>query len=271
MSPCRAPCWSSTDPTSVGWAAGSRRSTAPPRTASSSAMCEEWGRGYGLDVRMRQTNHEGELLDWLNEAADNRVPVVLNAGSLDALLLRTLRRLRPAHRAAGRGAHLRPVPAAGGVPAHLGGDSARGGGLRRVRPGRLPDGAGEDRRNPRRLTHVPDQVRLPSQVRDAASKPLNPSPTPEVWVTVTVMKSPASSRTGQLTLTKVATRWWPGPDRSRRGSSCCRWSRSPQSGCRRRWRRSRWRRGPGRDRTPGRELRALGRVVHGGHGLVLLA
>jgi 3-dehydroquinate dehydratase-2 len=45
------------------------------------AMCEEWGKGYGLDVQMRQTNHEGQLLDWLNEAADHELPVVLNAGA----------------------------------------------------------------------------------------------------------------------------------------------------------------------------------------------
>ena len=45
------------------------------------ALCEDWGRGVGLEVRMRQTNHEGELLDWLNEAADARVPVVLNAAA----------------------------------------------------------------------------------------------------------------------------------------------------------------------------------------------
>ena len=46
------------------------------------AMCEEWGQGYGLDdVQVRQTNHEGQLLDWLNEAADHGLPVVLNAGA----------------------------------------------------------------------------------------------------------------------------------------------------------------------------------------------
>ena len=45
------------------------------------ALCEEWGRGYGLDVQVRQTNHEGELLDWLNEAADQELPVVLNAAA----------------------------------------------------------------------------------------------------------------------------------------------------------------------------------------------
>ena len=48
-------------------------------------------------------------------------------------------------------------------------------------------------------------MRLPSQVRDADSKPLNPSATPDVWVTVAVMNSPALSRTTQVALTKVAS------------------------------------------------------------------
>ncbi len=44
-------------------------------------LCAGWGRELGLDVETRQTNHEGELLDWLNRAADDRTPVVLNAGA----------------------------------------------------------------------------------------------------------------------------------------------------------------------------------------------
>ncbi|HWJ82657.1 MAG TPA: type II 3-dehydroquinate dehydratase [Nocardioides sp.] len=44
-------------------------------------LCEEWGRALGLEVEVRQTNHEGELLDWLNTAADESTPVVLNAGA----------------------------------------------------------------------------------------------------------------------------------------------------------------------------------------------
>ena len=35
----------------------------------------------GLEVEVRQTNHEGELLDWLNAAADDGTPVVLNAAA----------------------------------------------------------------------------------------------------------------------------------------------------------------------------------------------
>jgi len=43
--------------------------------------CVEWGHGLGLEVEVRQTNHEGDLLDWLNEAADDGTPVVLNAAA----------------------------------------------------------------------------------------------------------------------------------------------------------------------------------------------
>ena len=43
--------------------------------------CEHWGREFGLDVEVRQTNHEGVMLDWLNEAADAETPVVLNAAA----------------------------------------------------------------------------------------------------------------------------------------------------------------------------------------------
>ena len=44
-------------------------------------LCRTWGEELGLAVETRQTNHEGELLDWLNEAADAQIPVVLNAAA----------------------------------------------------------------------------------------------------------------------------------------------------------------------------------------------
>lgn len=44
-------------------------------------LCVRWGEEFGLAVEVRQTNHEGEMLDWLNAAADDLVPVVLNAGA----------------------------------------------------------------------------------------------------------------------------------------------------------------------------------------------
>jgi len=43
--------------------------------------CVEWGLDLGLEVEVRQTNHEGEMVDWLNQAADDRLGVVLNAAA----------------------------------------------------------------------------------------------------------------------------------------------------------------------------------------------
>ncbi|GAA0522269.1 3-dehydroquinate dehydratase [Saccharopolyspora subtropica] len=45
------------------------------------AMCERAGRELGVDVEVRQTDFEGEMVQWLHEAADRNVPVVLNAGA----------------------------------------------------------------------------------------------------------------------------------------------------------------------------------------------
>jgi 3-dehydroquinate dehydratase-2 len=44
-------------------------------------LCVAWGSDLGLEVDVRQTNHEGVLLDWLNQAADDATPVVLNAAA----------------------------------------------------------------------------------------------------------------------------------------------------------------------------------------------
>jgi 3-dehydroquinate dehydratase-2 len=46
------------------------------------ALCVRGGNELGLDVEVRQTDHEGELLGWLHEAADTETPVVLNAAAL---------------------------------------------------------------------------------------------------------------------------------------------------------------------------------------------
>jgi 3-dehydroquinate dehydratase II len=46
------------------------------------ALCKRGGAELGLDVEVRQTDHEGELIGWLHEAADARTPVVLNPGAL---------------------------------------------------------------------------------------------------------------------------------------------------------------------------------------------
>lgn len=41
----------------------------------------ETGQGMELDVEVRQTEHEGQMIEWLHEAADGDIPVVLNAGA----------------------------------------------------------------------------------------------------------------------------------------------------------------------------------------------
>ncbi|WP_130865929.1 type II 3-dehydroquinate dehydratase [Acidipropionibacterium timonense] len=38
----------------------------------------ETGRGLGLEVEVRQTDSEAQMIAWLHEAADGSVPVVLN-------------------------------------------------------------------------------------------------------------------------------------------------------------------------------------------------
>jgi 3-dehydroquinate dehydratase-2 len=60
-------------------------------------VCESSGALLGLDVQVRQTEFEGELITWVHEACDDATPVVLNAGALthysyalmDALKMRT--------------------------------------------------------------------------------------------------------------------------------------------------------------------------------------
>jgi 3-dehydroquinate dehydratase-2 len=45
------------------------------------AACEKAGGELGLEVEVRQTDSEAELVGWLHEAADNGWPVVLNAAA----------------------------------------------------------------------------------------------------------------------------------------------------------------------------------------------
>jgi 3-dehydroquinate dehydratase-2 len=60
-------------------------------------LCRKAGRELGLDVDVRQTEYEGELVTWVHEACDTATPVVLNAGALthysyalmDAVKMRT--------------------------------------------------------------------------------------------------------------------------------------------------------------------------------------
>ena len=43
--------------------------------------CTTLGKELGLDVEVRETNDEGEMIRWLHEAADGKYPVVINPGA----------------------------------------------------------------------------------------------------------------------------------------------------------------------------------------------
>ncbi|MFI9065948.1 type II 3-dehydroquinate dehydratase [Streptomyces sp. NPDC053429] len=43
--------------------------------------CRAVGTELGFDVEVRETNDEGELVRWLHEAADGKIPVVINPGA----------------------------------------------------------------------------------------------------------------------------------------------------------------------------------------------
>jgi 3-dehydroquinate dehydratase-2 len=45
------------------------------------ALCRRVGAELGLDVDVRQTDHESVMIGWLHEAADTATPVVLNAAA----------------------------------------------------------------------------------------------------------------------------------------------------------------------------------------------
>ncbi|MDL4771031.1 MULTISPECIES: type II 3-dehydroquinate dehydratase [Thermomonosporaceae] len=61
------------------------------------ALCRDTGRRLDLHVEVRQTDDEAEMLRWVHEAADERLPVVLNPAAFthysyalrDALAQRT--------------------------------------------------------------------------------------------------------------------------------------------------------------------------------------
>jgi 3-dehydroquinate dehydratase II len=60
-------------------------------------LCQQAGKELGLEVEVRQTEYEGELVSWIHQACDEQLPVVLNAGALthysyalaDAVKMRT--------------------------------------------------------------------------------------------------------------------------------------------------------------------------------------
>lgn len=46
------------------------------------ALCERTAKELGIEVVVRQSDSEGEILGWIHDAADAGDPVILNAGGL---------------------------------------------------------------------------------------------------------------------------------------------------------------------------------------------
>ncbi|MBV9561973.1 MAG: type II 3-dehydroquinate dehydratase [Bradyrhizobium sp.] len=44
--------------------------------------CQTRAAAHGLSVEFRQTNHEGQLVDWIQEARESADGIILNAGAL---------------------------------------------------------------------------------------------------------------------------------------------------------------------------------------------
>jgi 3-dehydroquinate dehydratase II len=45
------------------------------------ALCKAEGEKLGFAVDFRQSNHEGDLVDWIHEAGDTAVGIAINAGA----------------------------------------------------------------------------------------------------------------------------------------------------------------------------------------------
>jgi len=44
-------------------------------------MCAEVGRGFGLEIRLLQSNHEGQLIDWIHDAREDAGGIIINPGA----------------------------------------------------------------------------------------------------------------------------------------------------------------------------------------------
>jgi len=49
--------------------------------AAIEADCRETGKGLGLEIDFRQSNHEGALVDWIQEAGSKAAGIVINPGA----------------------------------------------------------------------------------------------------------------------------------------------------------------------------------------------
>ncbi len=45
------------------------------------ALCQQRAKAVGLTISMRQSNHEGQLVDWIQEAINSADGIIINAGA----------------------------------------------------------------------------------------------------------------------------------------------------------------------------------------------
>ena len=83
-------------------------------------------RASGSAIDFRQTNHEGELVDWIQEARGTHAGIVINAGAYTHTSVAILDALQRGRAAGDRGASLQHLPARGVPPPLLFSLAARG-------------------------------------------------------------------------------------------------------------------------------------------------
>jgi 3-dehydroquinate dehydratase-2 len=45
------------------------------------AVCRKVGQDFGVEIRLLQSNHEGQIIDWIHEARDHAKGIVINPGA----------------------------------------------------------------------------------------------------------------------------------------------------------------------------------------------
>ena len=45
-------------------------------------LCAQWNSELGLDVEVRQSDDEAEMIGWMHQAADEKTPVVMNPAAV---------------------------------------------------------------------------------------------------------------------------------------------------------------------------------------------
>ena len=45
------------------------------------AQCEAAGAPHGIEIELKQSNHEGQIIDWIHEARDRAAGIIINPGA----------------------------------------------------------------------------------------------------------------------------------------------------------------------------------------------